>query len=315
MGTFPRPGSDFHAMDEVRSAWPCLTKPAQRYIVCFETLAQLALLQATHSHIGGGHYSFSLSSGTDQHSRRSRHQQVVQHFLAFAVVSNVRLQRTHVPGRLNDWADDLSRDRLQRFMNRPADRVRFSPASLAAAGRGLTLCPTNAPWRPEHLAAASTEFGAKPSALKNRFRERIPCVSKQFPVRCANLPWQEQPRSEGGVYGRLLSWPSFFRCCLETLRGGQIETHPPTLLCLMQGRFRGCRRSALQPRTWARLPLLSQTAVCQIGVGTLATPCRCTALARTRMSGVLLSFTGGTMIPPAPGAPRALEAVALSSNP
>ena len=27
--------------------WPCLVKPAQRYIACFETLAQLALLQAT----------------------------------------------------------------------------------------------------------------------------------------------------------------------------------------------------------------------------------------------------------------------------
>ena len=36
----------------------------------------------------------------------------------------MRLQPTHVPGRLNNWADDLSRDRLQRFMNCPADRVR-----------------------------------------------------------------------------------------------------------------------------------------------------------------------------------------------
>ena len=41
----------------------CLSKPAQRYIACFETLPQLALLQATHSHIGGGHYLFSLPSG------------------------------------------------------------------------------------------------------------------------------------------------------------------------------------------------------------------------------------------------------------
>ena len=46
---------------KVRSAWPCLTKPAQRYIA-FETLAQLALLQASHSRTGGSHYSFSLPS-------------------------------------------------------------------------------------------------------------------------------------------------------------------------------------------------------------------------------------------------------------
>ena len=52
-------------MQDVRRVWPCLVKPAQRYIACFETLAQLALLQATHSHIGGGRYSFSMPSGTD----------------------------------------------------------------------------------------------------------------------------------------------------------------------------------------------------------------------------------------------------------
>ena len=52
-------------MQDIRAVWPCLVKPAQRYIACFETLAQLALLQATHSHIGGGRYSFSMPSGTD----------------------------------------------------------------------------------------------------------------------------------------------------------------------------------------------------------------------------------------------------------
>ena len=29
---------------EVQEQWPCLTKEAQRYIACFETLAQLALM-------------------------------------------------------------------------------------------------------------------------------------------------------------------------------------------------------------------------------------------------------------------------------
>ena len=48
---------------DVRRVWPCLVKPAQRYIACFETLAQLALLQSTHSHIGGGRYSFSMPFG------------------------------------------------------------------------------------------------------------------------------------------------------------------------------------------------------------------------------------------------------------
>ena len=59
-------------MQDIRAVWPCLVKPAQRYIACFETLAQLALLQATHSHIGGGHYSFSMPSSTDNSSLSPR---------------------------------------------------------------------------------------------------------------------------------------------------------------------------------------------------------------------------------------------------
>ena len=38
-------------MQDTRAVWPCLVKPGQRYIARFETLAQLALLQATRSHI------------------------------------------------------------------------------------------------------------------------------------------------------------------------------------------------------------------------------------------------------------------------
>ena len=120
-------------MSEVRSAWPCLAKTA---------LAQLALLQAMHSHIGGSHYSFSLPSGTDSSATEAGINKpfsalLLQLVATWAHAHNVHLQPTHVPGRLNDWADD----RLRRFMNRPANRVRFSPRSLAQAGRGLALCP------------------------------------------------------------------------------------------------------------------------------------------------------------------------------
>ena len=57
-------------MQNIRAVWPCLVKPGQR---CFETLAQLALLQATPARLVVG-----------------------------AAIP-------HVPGRCNDWADDLSR--------------------------------------------------------------------------------------------------------------------------------------------------------------------------------------------------------------
>ena len=100
-----------------RTYEPCLVKPGQRYIACFETLAQLALLQATHSHIGGGHYSFSMPSGTDNSATEASLNKLfttswplqlfVQLTAFWAHAHNVLLQPTHVPGRCNDWADDL----------------------------------------------------------------------------------------------------------------------------------------------------------------------------------------------------------------
>ena len=131
--------------------WPCLVKPGQRCVACFETLAQLALLQATHSHIGGGRYSFSMPSGTDNSATEASLNKLfttswplqlfVQLTAFWAHAHNVLLRPTHVPGRCNDWADDLSRGRLARFSHRPESRIRFSPAGLAMSGRGIQLCP------------------------------------------------------------------------------------------------------------------------------------------------------------------------------
>ena len=83
-----------------------------------------ALLQATHSHIGGGHYSFSMPSGTDNSATEASLNKMfttswplqlfVQLTAFWAHARNVLLQPTHVPGRSNDWADDLSKGRLAR---------------------------------------------------------------------------------------------------------------------------------------------------------------------------------------------------------
>ena len=122
-------------------------------------------LAATHRHIGGGRYSFSMPSGTDNLAAEAGINKMfttswplqifVQLVASWAHAKNVLLQPTHLPGRYNEWADDLSTNRPARFAHRPANRVRFSPAGLAQAGRGITLCPAEAPWRPEHLAAAA----------------------------------------------------------------------------------------------------------------------------------------------------------------
>ena len=117
-------------------------------------------------HIGGGRYLFSMPSGTDNSATEASLNKLfttswplqlfVQLTAFWAHARNVLLQPAHVPGRNNDWADDLSRGRLARFSHRRESRVRFSPAGLALSGRGIQLCPIDAPWRPEHLSAAAS---------------------------------------------------------------------------------------------------------------------------------------------------------------
>ena len=50
---------------EVQEQWPCLTKEAQRYIACFETLAQLALMRIAWSCEGQGVHGICMPTGTD----------------------------------------------------------------------------------------------------------------------------------------------------------------------------------------------------------------------------------------------------------
>ena len=50
---------------EVQEQWPCLTKEAQRYIACFETLAQLVLMRIAWSCEGQSVHGICMPTGTD----------------------------------------------------------------------------------------------------------------------------------------------------------------------------------------------------------------------------------------------------------
>ena len=52
-------------MEEIRTFWPFLTKDAQKYIACFETLAQLALAMTAKSHHGHTRLSLCLPTESD----------------------------------------------------------------------------------------------------------------------------------------------------------------------------------------------------------------------------------------------------------
>ena len=54
----------------------------------------------------------------------------------------MHLQPTHVPGRLNDWADDLSQGRLHRFKNRSLCAPRIRPVRCNPAVQGVVWSAT-----------------------------------------------------------------------------------------------------------------------------------------------------------------------------
>ena len=57
--------AETHSVEEVREFWPFLTKEAQRYIACFETLAQLALAMTAKAHHGESRLSLCLPTESD----------------------------------------------------------------------------------------------------------------------------------------------------------------------------------------------------------------------------------------------------------
>ena len=102
---------------EVRKHWPQLTKNAQAYIACFETLAQLALAMTAVARMRTKHFRFTLPAASDNTSAESGINRLftttepLSHFLqivaAWSAHANVRLALTHLAGEKNVWADEL----------------------------------------------------------------------------------------------------------------------------------------------------------------------------------------------------------------
>lgn len=56
-----------------------------------------------------------------------------------AMQKHIRLLVSHIPGHLNTWADDLSRDKLEQWLRYPRYRVALS--DVFAIGQTITLHP------------------------------------------------------------------------------------------------------------------------------------------------------------------------------
>ena len=150
-------------MTEVRKHWPQLTKNAQAYIACFETLAQLALAMTAVARMRAKHFRFTLPAASDNTSAESGINRLfttteplstfLQTVAAWSAHANVRLALTHLAGEKNVWADELSRNRAARFQHREHERERISLASLSSPKGTITLHPQQAAW-PDELRQA-----------------------------------------------------------------------------------------------------------------------------------------------------------------
>ena len=141
---------------ELRNIWPQLSDAPQRYIACFETLAQLVLAMTAHRALKAKQWVFCLPAASDN---RSQNRKVVEHRRAFGLFLEAhRLLVTHLAGEHNTWADQLSRGKLSRFQHRTAERVSIGLHQFSDASGCITLHPPEAAWcEPLTAAQAATQ--------------------------------------------------------------------------------------------------------------------------------------------------------------
>ena len=137
---------------EVQEQWPCLTKEAQRYIACFETLAQLALMRIAWTGEGQAVHGLCMPSSTDNTASEAR----LNKLFTTAWPLQIFVQLVAYPRQAQRGADQLSRGNTSAFDSKPQARFRFRPHDFWPHKCGLSLHPPDAPWRPEHRSASQT---------------------------------------------------------------------------------------------------------------------------------------------------------------
>ena len=142
---------------ELRAHWPFLTKDAEQYIACFETIAQWVLLQMDYSATGCSSLRFCLPTPSDNSPTQASVNKLfttafpLSLFLlkvaSWAHAKGLSLEVGHIPGVKNTDADDPSRNRLQKFTGATTSkRFHIKLQDLARSEHEVSLWPPNANW-------------------------------------------------------------------------------------------------------------------------------------------------------------------------
>ena len=142
---------------ELRAHWPFLTKDAQQYIACFETIAQWVLLQMAYAATGCSSLRFCLPTLSDNSPTQASVNKLfttafplclfLQKVASWAHAKGLSLEVGHIPGVKNTDADDLSRNRLQKFASTTkSHRFHVHLHDLARSEHEVSLWPSDANW-------------------------------------------------------------------------------------------------------------------------------------------------------------------------
>ena len=141
--------SEEFSMAQLKAFLPNLTKDAQKYICAFEILAQVGLVMAALRAAKLQHVAVTLPAASDNTAAEAGVNKLLstrwpasvflQMLGDFAFQHHVHLAVSHIPGPRNDWADDLSRQRTQRWLHYP--RFRLSLQDFFDIGRNIRLFP------------------------------------------------------------------------------------------------------------------------------------------------------------------------------
>ena len=155
--------SEQFSMSQLKGFLPKLTKDAQKYICAFEILAQVALVMAACQQAALRHLAVTLPSASDNTAAEVGINKLLttrwpasvflQMLGSIAFQHQVHLSVSHIPGPRNDWADDLSRNRTQKWLHYP--RFRVSLEDFFNIGRRIHLYPPK-DW-PAHLLTLQAE--------------------------------------------------------------------------------------------------------------------------------------------------------------
>ena len=143
--------SESWSMQHIRTVWPQLQEDAQKYIACFETLAQLAFAMMAHQCCASKQWSFALPSASDNSPTEAGLDRLwstaepLRTFLklaaAWAARHHVTFNVTHIAGEKTTWADALSRGKPTAFAKRPQQRRRIKLEHFLDATGCITLHP------------------------------------------------------------------------------------------------------------------------------------------------------------------------------